>query len=366
MSELAAGSGPFALDAERAGGYRYSQRAYLVQIHRPQAGTFLIDPLGVGPTDALARVLATDEWILHAASQDLPCLHELGLSAPRLFDTELAARLLGRPHVGLGALVEEMMDIHLAKEYSAVDWSTRPMPSGWLDYAALDVAYLHPLRRALHRELDAAGKLSWATQEFEHERLAPPPPARPEPWRRTSQITRARTPRQLAVVRALWQERDAIARELDRAPGKVLNDRALVALAAADPLPPALPARRELRAHYDRWQRAYREALDLDDAALPRRRSPRDGALPDPRNWKHLNPEAAERLPRVRSAVAELAQQLVVPQENLLQPQLQRLAAWEVDQPQPQVVAAVLRQAGARPWQVQLTAPVIAAALAEP
>lgn len=233
---LAAGTGPIAVDTERASGYRYSQRAYLVQLRREGAGTVLVDPIPLnGGLAPLATALADAEWVLHAASQDLPCLAELNLRPASLFDTELAGRLAGFDRVALGTLVERLLGYQLEKGHGAADWSQRPLPADWLNYAALDVELLVPLRDTLERELAAQGKLEWALEEFEAVRTAPPAKPRPEPWRRTSGIHRLRSPRQLAGVRALWLARDAIARDRDLSPGRVLPDRAMIEAALADP-----------------------------------------------------------------------------------------------------------------------------------
>src|SRR3954452_18591841 len=139
---LAAATGPVAIDAERASGYRYSSRAYLIQLRREGAGTILVDPIGFDSLAPLQDALAGTEWILHAATQDLPCLTEVGLTPTELFDTELAGRLLGYPRVGLATLVETLLGFRMKKEHSAADWSTRPLPVPWLEYAALDVEVL--------------------------------------------------------------------------------------------------------------------------------------------------------------------------------------------------------------------------------
>ena len=117
---LAGGHGPFAVDAERASGFRYSNRAYLIQIRRAGAGTVLIDPVSHGgdPLTVLrpvAEVLAEDEWILHAADQDLPCLAEVGMRPPALYDTELAGRLAGFDRVNLAAMAQRLLGLGLAK-----------------------------------------------------------------------------------------------------------------------------------------------------------------------------------------------------------------------------------------------------------
>ena len=232
---LARGEGPVAVDAERASGYRYGQRAYLVQLRRARAGTVLVDPVACPDLSGIDAVLAGTEAVLHAASQDLPCLTEIGYRPRILFDTELAGRLLGYPRVALGTLVEEVLGFHLEKGHSAADWSTRPLPVDWLRYAALDVEVLVELRNALAEMLAAPGKLDWALQEFAAVLAAAPPATRPDPWRRTSGIHRVRSRRSLAVVRALWEQRDQIAQELNLSPGRVLPDAAIVEAARSLP-----------------------------------------------------------------------------------------------------------------------------------
>jgi ribonuclease D len=149
---------PYALDAERASGFKYSQRAYLLQISAATSDIYLIDPIAMTDLTPLRNLLNNKSWILHAATQDLPCLYELGLKPGEIFDTELAARLMSLPHVGLGGLLEDELEITLDKEHSAADWSKRPLPQDWLIYAALDVEFLHQLRKILIEKLTASNK----------------------------------------------------------------------------------------------------------------------------------------------------------------------------------------------------------------
>lgn len=220
VAAFAAGTGPVAVDAERASGYRYGQRAYLVQLRREGAGSALVDPVGCPDLSSLGAAIADAEWVLHAATQDLPCLREIGMIPTRIFDTELAGRLAGFPRVGLGAMVESVLGFTLEKGHSAVDWSTRPLPEPWLRYAALDVELLVDLRDALEEELDRQGKLGWAMEEFDAIASAPPAPPRKDPWRRTSGMHKVRRRRQMAVVRELWNTRDAVAQRRDVSPGR--------------------------------------------------------------------------------------------------------------------------------------------------
>jgi ribonuclease D len=370
---LAVGRGPVAVDAERASGYRYTQRAYLVQLRRDPAGTVLIDPIGFNGVDGamseLAAALADAEWILHAASQDLPCLAELGLTPPKLFDTELAGRLAGFERVGLAAMVERVLGYRLRKVHGAADWSRRPLPPDWLTYAALDVELLIPLRDALRAELTKQGKLGWAEQEFEAVRRARPPEPRAEPWRRTSGVHRVRRPRQLASVRELWLVRDQLAERRDVSPGRVLPDSAIVEAALADPsnvdelVELAVFSGRAQRRLAGTWLDAMRRARALPRGELPDPNPPGNGPPPVNR-WADRDPAAAARLLAARSATAAIAERLRLPVENLLQPELVRRLCWEPPRtPTADVVAETLRAGGARPWQIELTADALASAL---
>lgn len=373
IARFAAGTGPVAIDAERASGYRFSQRAYLVQLRRAGAGSALIDPIGCPDLSGLSAVLQDDEWILHAASQDLACLAEVGLVPPRVFDTELAGRLAGFERVGLGAMVASVLGLGLEKGHSAADWSTRPLPDSWLVYAALDVEVLIELRAALEAELDRQGKLGWAREEFEAVRLAPPAGPRTDPWRRTSGMHRLRSRRQLAAVRALWEVRDEMARRRDVAPGRILPDAAIISAVAAAPKTKdallALPVfgGRSTRRHVDVWFRALTGAAALPEDQLPPPVPAGDSAPPAANRWAERDPIAAQRLARVRAAMAVLSEQHLIPVENLALPEAVRRLAWQpLADPSVAGVAATLRAAGARDWQIALVAGPLAAVLPEP
>ncbi|MFI8891064.1 HRDC domain-containing protein [Streptomyces paradoxus] len=369
IAAFEAGSGPVAVDAERASGYRYGQRAYLVQLRRAGSGTALIDPVACPDLSALGDALSGVEWVLHAATQDLPCLREIGMVPTRLFDTELAGRLAGFPRVGLGAMVESVLGFVLEKGHSAVDWSTRPLPEPWLRYAALDVELLVDLRDALEKELDRQGKLEWALQEFDAIASAPPPEPRKDPWRRTSGMHKVRRRRQLAVVRELWQTRDRIAQRRDVSPGKVLGDAAIVEAALALPANAhALAAlngfgHRVGKRQLEQWQAAVDRAKALSEAQLPQPGQPVTGP-PPPRAWADKDPAAAARLSAARAGVSALAEQVGMPQENLITPDTVRRVCWEppavVDA---ESVAAALTAHGARRWQVEQVTPVLVEAL---
>jgi ribonuclease D len=363
VDAIAAGHGPIAIDAERASGYRYSQRAYLIQIYRRGSGTFLFDPPAIGSFAELNDVIKDEEWILHAASQDLTCLREVGLDPTRLFDTELAARLAGLPRVGLGTVVEELLGIHLAKEHSAADWSTRPLPQAWLVYAALDVELLVDLREALGAILEKDGKADIAAQEFESVLGRDFVIVRAEPWRRLSGLHSIRGLRNLAVARELWQARDAYAREIDTAPGRLVPDTALTAAARI------LPAsKRDLAAIKEFTGRASRSQIDRWWAAIEAGQASADlpvlrvggETVPPPRVWADKNPDADKRLKAARAAITATSEELSIPVENLLTPDTLRRVAWTVPEPlSVESVSAALEGLGARAWQIDATAQLI-------
>ncbi|GAA4624847.1 ribonuclease D [Cellulomonas oligotrophica] len=372
VEAFGAGTGPVAVDAERASGYRYGQRTYLVQLRREDAGTALIDPVALPDLSALSDALVGVEWVLHAASQDLPGLVEQGMRPSRVFDTELAARLLGMERVGLAAVVADTLGLGLAKEHSAVDWSTRPLPQEWLRYAALDVEVLVEVRQVLAERLAEQGKAEWARQEFEAVRTAPAPAPRAEPWRRVSGLHTIRDQRRLAVVRELYATRDRNARERDISPGRVLPDTAIVAAAQALPRTVgqlvALPqfAGKGTRRRAALWQQSIDRAVALPEQDLPSARGPAGDGPPPPRVWADRDPAAARRLAAAREVVTALSVEHHVPVENLLQPDLLRRVCWSPPRPATEeAVRAALVAGGARAWQVELLGHRVAAAFAD-
>lgn len=367
---LAAGTGPAGVDAERASGFRYGQRAFLVQIRREGAGTWLIDPEPFPDLRLINEALSGVEWILHAATQDLPCLSELGMWPDKLFDTELGARIAGLPRVGLAAVIEHLLGFTLAKEHSAADWSQRPLPEPWLRYAALDVEVLVELRNRLAEVLDGDDKLRFAEEEFEYIRSSPPPAPKSDPWRRTSGVHQLRDRRQLAAVRELWQERESLAQKRDVAPGRLIPDAAIVAASKAMPqtVPQLLSVNgfhgRAAQREAPRWLRCIsvaRATRDLPELQLP------TNAPPPPRVWPEKDPAAAARLQTAKPRIAAVAEKLNMPMENLLTPDYLRRLAWRPPAPiDLDSVSAALTGLGARRWQIEHVAAVLTVAFLDP
>ena len=381
LAQLAQGAGPFAVDAERASGFRYSARAYLIQIKRDGGGLHLIDPIAFGPGHPLMAslndLLNTDEVILHASTQDLPCLRELGINPKRLFDTELGGRIAGLPRVGLGPLLESLMGISLAKEHSAADWSVRPLPQEWLTYAALDVELLVQLRNKVESLLIDAKKDAWAKEEFASILLAPPAPPRVDPWRRTSGMHKIKRRDQLAIIRELWLARDEIAKNQDIAGGKLLNDSAIVEIALNPPtnkkefekvLRP-LGLRARWLENIKIWLDAVARAVALPESQWPAMRTNAD-TLPPIKLWRDKFPQKFAPLSHARAGIEKIAEENSIPVENLMTPEIVRRICWSppagaTDQSSPQLVREYLLALGARSWQVDLVGQVITDALLE-
>jgi ribonuclease D len=370
VAELAASKGSIAIDAERASGFKYSQRAYLVQIRAANTDIFLIDPAATPEIVSskefaeLAALMKDREWILHAATQDLPCLNELGLYPGAIFDTELAGRLSGQPRVGLGALTESLLNFRLAKEHSAADWSTRPLPDSWLNYAALDVDLLHELATAVEALLNEQGKLDWAKQEFQALMSFKPKAQKLDRWRGITGLHKVQDRSSLEIARQLWNAREALAQKMDVAPGRLIPDSSILVAATQKPRTrPELAAMKSFsgrasRSYLDTWWDAIQSAHKA--TALPALKPEKTDALPNHRNWINKYPEADRRLKLAKASLLELSEKKLVPLENLLMPELLRQVSFAPPEDlSTSVLSEKLSQLGARPWQIELTAGLI-------
>ncbi len=383
VAQLQGGSGPIAIDAERASGFRYSARAYLIQIFRRGGGLHLIDPIplrGLDEVQLLDSLIGDQEVIIHASTQDLPCLREFGIHPRHLFDTELAARIAGLERVGLAPLCESLLEIALAKEHSAVDWSTRPLLQEWLDYAALDVEVLIDLRDKVEALLLESGKLEYAKQDFAAILTAPQAKPKSDPWRKTSGMHLIKARYELAIIRQLWMARDQIAQELDIAPGRLFSDSIMVDVARYKPQTKSdflnlnsVKARIKndrLRDLIDIWWGEIQRCYDIPESEWPEMRGRGDGP-PPPRIWKERFKLAYAHLTHARAALLEISLTSKIPVENLMTPELVRRIIFDQGRERRfhfsdqlvNDVAAQLADGGARPWQIELCAGKLARSL---
>ena len=369
---LASGSTPIALDVERAQGFRYGADPYLVQPRREDVGTFLFDTHAL-PNLAELQPGVEDVWLLHDSLQDLPNLRQVGLRAPALFDTEVAARLVGLEHFGLAAVAEQVLGLGLVKDHQASDWSVRPLPKEWLRYAALDVELLTELYYRLSKRLDQMGRWEWAQQEFSYALTVTPPTAKPDRWRSLPGAGKIRSRRGLGVLKALWETRESIARRIDMSPGRLVRNAALVRAASNPPRNRrALMSINEFRSPIarqfeDEWMRALASVATMTEDELPPKRKPvQPGSIPEPRQWARIDEASAARLGTVRSAVASVASSLGLAPEVVLAPQVQRYLAWaplDPSRPSGDEVEERMVARGARDWQIDLTLDPICDAL---
>lgn len=382
IAQLLKGEGPIAVDAERASGYRYSQRAYLIQIYRKNGGLHLIDPIplkGLPLWQKFNEIFAEIQWVIHASTQDLPCLIEVGLKPKLLFDTELGARIAGCAKVGLGPLAESLLELALTKEHSAVDWSIRPLKPEWITYAALDVDILLDIKDKVEELLIAQDKLKWAEQDFasilknyENYQFSDTPKA--DRWRRTSGMHRIKDRLTMTIVKQLWISRDELASEIDLAPGRVLGDEAIIELALKRPDnleviakviswrskldPPPLP----------RWLDVLTNAAKTPEQDQVELRM-QSTSLPPLKIWRDKNPLGYARLTHARAKITELSSQIQIPVENCVTPELVRKICWQQppadESDYEKFVTDELIKMGARTWQIELVTALIASALNE-
>lgn len=353
MVEKLASRSPLALDCEAAGFHRYSDRLCLVQLSAP-GDTWLIDTLAFDAGGMLRSPLEDPdrEIVMHGASYDLRLLsRDLGIRVRGIFDTQVAAALLGEAELGLSALLERFLGVRLPKKYQRADWAMRPLPPEMLAYAAADTRHLAPLADILRARLEEKERLAWASEEFRWLERAASNREDPDPDPATNpKKARHLAPRALQRLRALWTWRDEVARRKDRAPFRVAGDDVLLKLAESPPrsigelgrrrgLSPVL-ARTDggrLFEHLDR-------ADSIPEARIAPRRRRRVGSFP------RLSPEAEERARALRAARVRRARELGL-DPGLLLPN--RTIA-EIVRANPGSPGELARVPQVRAWQVEV------------
>lgn len=355
IRQLESSTEPVALDTERAQGYRYGGGAYLVQLRKSDVGSFLIDPQAL-PDLSSMRPALQGTWLLHAADQDLACMAELGLVPERVFDTEIAAKLLGFSRFSLGAMTEQILGIALDKSHQNEDWSLRPFPIDWLRYAALDVELLPELQTEMSARIADAGRTEWAEQEFAQLLENPLQPKEPH-WRDLKGLGKVKSRQGLATARELWKVREELGRDLDISPGRILATQGIIEAALVQPstrgrLTSIEPFRRSrARKHTDLWWSAIAKARSLPDSQLPPVRLAADpNFVPPASSWKRQDPQAWERLQTMRTLAARASDPLGIQPDVVLAPRVQREVAWR---PLRKDFEEALHEGGARPWQIQ-------------
>ncbi|AZA09134.1 HRDC domain-containing protein [Corynebacterium pseudopelargi] len=360
---LAKGTGAIAVDTERAGGIRYNDRAFLLQLRRAGSGTVLIDPEPhrevVGP--ALEPALSQTTWVLHDAATDLPSLYALGLYPADIFDTAVAAKLLNITPYRLPELSAALIGYTMHKSHGGEDWSRRPLPKAWRNYAALDVEVLLELAQACQKRLDAAGKSQWAKEEFEFIQHKATPLAPPR-WEDSKAANSVSKPQELAVIRALWHHRDALAMAMDVAPHRLLPDKAMVAIATKRPRSVSQLMRlsafpRDLRGHAGEWLNVAQAGI----AAQPWPKRPRRQSTISASAWKKRDPSGFERLLAAETALEQVQADINVEADTLMSRRTLRKVCWACIH-QGEELEQALDQTLLRPWQREQAQPVFRAA----
>lgn len=360
-----------AVDTERASGFSYFDKAFLIQLKVADEPIFLLDPLAFTDLSEIRNQINKYRWILHSAPNDIPCLAELGITPKLLFDTELSARFLGFKKVNLSALCTEVLGITLEKEFSAVNWSSRPLPKPWLNYAALDVELLSELHQDLQQRLVAANKLQIFTEECHYlVELAKAMAQKPivdfataldiriasQDWRHTKDIHRLKSPRELAMLKELWIAREKIANAQDISPARLFPDQIMVTV-ISEAEESSYPISAKLfTKHWQIRKSAAKNYLDFWITALANGRLSKDLpdlkppriALPPVKNWQQLNIKAWNQYQKLHPKLLNRAKELEIPVELLISPRIFRKLIWE----NPDNPKDFLAETSARNWQI--------------
>lgn len=337
-----------AIDTEAASFHRYHDRIYLIQLSSP-GQTVVIDPLGVGDLAPIGAILADPgiEKIFHDADYDLRLFHkEFGFTSRNLFDTRVAAQLLGEPGIGLGALLQKYFELSPDKRFQRADWSARPLTDAMLDYAAGDTSKLHQLRVILRDKLIELGRLEWAAEEFvitEGIRSAAAPAAGEGFFRLKG--AKALDRRAMAILRELYQWRETTAAALDRAAFRVMGNEVLFAL-AEQPVTTTAELAQVRGVGRDIAERRGEEVVSAISRALALPEDQLPKVVRPPRRAPDLAYEARlERLKKVRNALAEEYKLLpgVMCPNGILE---------SVAREQPRDAEAMAALPGIRRWQI--------------
>jgi ribonuclease D len=299
-----------AIDIEADSLYHYFEKVCLIQIST-DSDTYILDPLvDIGIQD-LAPLMSNPsvQKVFHAAGYDLFCLRrDYGFTFVNIFDTHVAAQLLGYEFLGLSAVMERLLGIYHSKRRQRDDWSCRPLALEQLEYAAMDTHHLLRLRDVLELELRQKGRLSWAMEEFETAAAMEKPEKEfdTEGFRRIKG-NRDLSPQEQVTLRAIYLARDRIARAMDVPPFKVMNNSVLLDLVQKPP--------KSVREMFNRPGVSYRVARKfaediLNAIAEARQQDPSILEAPTRNSFKPPNRAARLRLEKLKRWRQEKAQEL--------------------------------------------------------
>ncbi len=313
LNQLPQQSHFIALDTERAGAYRYDDRAFVLQLHHPAVGSVLIDAEAFAHTEVshpetshaestntqitrtypglktLWDSIADLPWVLHDATTDLPALTALGAHPTQVFDTRIAAQLASFPQNNLRYLVEKLVGVTLHKTHGREDWSIRPLPEDWVQYAIDNVRFLGQLAANLQDILAEQDRLNWFWQECDHllqQFTTTSMPLINEDWRNIKGAGRIKNPRSQAVATALFEHRNSVAARFDISPTSVLPHHTILDLAAKPPTTARFTSVIVRGA-------AKRLPQDIQQTVAEREKS-RGFRLPSPRSWHQVISQALE------------------------------------------------------------------------
>ncbi|HEX5580724.1 MAG TPA: HRDC domain-containing protein [Gemmatimonadaceae bacterium] len=298
-----------AMDTEGASFHRFVDRVYLLQLSTRERSA-IVDPLPIGTPSGLGRLVESPEVqvVFHDADYDLRLLHQdYGWVARNVFDTRIAAQLVGIRAFGLSALLERYFGVKLDKQHQRADWSRRPLTQGMLDYAAQDTRWLLDLRDRLRDELAARERLAWAREEFERLETLRWEPEEPGTAFMRMKGARDLSRRELAVLRELVEWRDGVARALDRSTFRVIGNEALFTIAREQPRKRAALAavkgmpRGVLEQRGADILAAVERGLAVPEAELPR--------FPRAPRWDR-DPDFDDRVARLRTVRDRTAERL--------------------------------------------------------
>ncbi len=275
-----------AVDTEGDSMFHFQEKVCLIQM-AANGQMVVIDPLNIPDLSALKPLFESPDIrkVLHGADYDVRSLYrDFGITINNLFDTQLASMFLGWKETSLEAVVANRFGVELDKKYQKKDWSLRPLPQEMVTYAASDVAYLVPMAKALAKELEQKGRLAWVMEECRLLSNVRPAEENHGPMFIKFKGAGRLEPRQLAVLEALLQMRNAIARQKDRPLFKVISNATLKKIAIA--LPTSLKklqagqalSPRQFEMYGKAVMEAVRNARGIPRDQLPtypRRRSPR-------------------------------------------------------------------------------------------